>query len=261
MNEKISAFLANRNKNRIVFITGAGISAESGIQTFRDHNGLWNKYRVEDVCSMNTFHKNYKDVHKFYNKRRIELGKVNPNAAHKFLANIQKEFGEDRVSIITTNIDDLHERAGSTNVLHVHGLLTEVIEPFTWEEYAIKKIGYTEWKPMDGIVSKPNVMFFGEQWVYTNGRRREPYKDMEQIIFNLNENDIVFIIGCSHTVVNFSEYFSPEHSKFEHPSKVFSVDVNIKNTPFHHDFSTFITKRATDSIEDMMDIIKEKYNK
>lgn len=260
MKVNIPAFLSNRGKSRIVFITGAGISAESGLQTFRGGNGFWNNYDLDEVCNISTFFKNYQKVHKFYNKRRKELAKISPNITHQFITEVQQIYGEDRVMVITTNVDDLHEKAGS-KVLHVHGILTEMIEPFNWEQYAVKNIGYSKWKPMDGVISKPNVMFFGEQWTYTEGRRRNAYEDMEKIIFNLNEEDIVFIIGCSHTVIDFRNYFSSDKSIYEHCSKVFSVDINNKSTPAHLDFSKSITKSATQSIPDMKEVIHLLFNK
>lgn len=105
-------------KKHIVVLTGAGISAESGLKTFRDSDGLWNGYNIEDVATPRAFMRNPKLVLDFYNMRRAEVAKALPNAAHEGLAALEKEY---RVTIVTQNIDDLHERAGSTNVLHLHG--------------------------------------------------------------------------------------------------------------------------------------------
>ena len=108
----------------IVVLTGAGISAESGLGTFTDSSGLWEKYKIEDVATPEAFKKKPSLVLDFYNIRRRELIKSSPNKAHTGLNKLQEKFNLD---IITQNIDDLHERSGTTNVLHLHGKLTEVI--------------------------------------------------------------------------------------------------------------------------------------
>jgi NAD-dependent deacetylase len=105
-------------KKHIVVLTGAGISAESGLKTFRDSDGLWNGYNIEDVATPRAFMRNPQLVLDFYNMRRAEVAKALPNAAHKGLAALENNY---TVTIVTQNIDDLHERAGSTNVLHLHG--------------------------------------------------------------------------------------------------------------------------------------------
>ncbi|CBH10546.1 NAD dependent deacetylase, putative [Trypanosoma brucei gambiense DAL972] len=118
-----------RRPNRMIAIlTGAGISAESGISTFRDQNGLWENHRVEDVCTPAAFLKQPTVVQRFYNERRRALlsPEVKPNASHQALARLQREYKDGQVVIITQNIDDLHERAGSRQVLHMHGELLKV---------------------------------------------------------------------------------------------------------------------------------------
>jgi NAD-dependent deacetylase len=105
-------------KKHVVVLTGAGISAESGLKTFRDSDGLWNGYNIEDVATPRAFMRNPQLVLDFYNMRRAEVVKALPNAAHEGLAALEKNY---TVTIVTQNIDDLHERAGSTNVLHLHG--------------------------------------------------------------------------------------------------------------------------------------------
>lgn len=106
---------------KLVVLTGAGISAESGLKTFRDSDGLWEGYNIEDVATPQAWRKNPELVQQFYNERRRNVLEAEPNAAHFALAALEKDFD---VSIITQNIDDLHERAGSTNVLHLHGVIT-----------------------------------------------------------------------------------------------------------------------------------------
>ena len=107
----------------IVVLTGAGMSAESGVKTFRDHDGLWEGHDVMQVASPEGFHQNPELVLEFYNQRRRQLKEVEPNQAHKDLATLEKNY---KVTIVTQNVDDLHERAGSTNVIHLHGELKKV---------------------------------------------------------------------------------------------------------------------------------------
>jgi NAD-dependent deacetylase len=108
-------------KKHIVILTGAGISAESGLKTFRDSDGLWEGYNIEDVATPDAWQRNPVLVQQFYNERRKTVLEAKPNAAHYALAKLEEKY---KVSIITQNIDDLHERAGSTNVLHLHGIIT-----------------------------------------------------------------------------------------------------------------------------------------
>ncbi|MEM8798931.1 MAG: Sir2 family NAD+-dependent deacetylase [Pseudomonadota bacterium] len=106
----------------IVVLTGAGVSAESGVRTFRDNDGLWEEHRVEDVATPEAFARNPDLVYAFYNARRAQLGTVEPNAAHRALARLEKEHRGD-VLVVTQNVDDLHERAGQSNLIHMHGEL------------------------------------------------------------------------------------------------------------------------------------------
>ena len=105
-------------KRNLAVLTGAGVSAESGISTFRDSNGLWENYNVEDVASIEGWHRNPGLVLDFYNTRRKELRDARPNAAHLAIAELEEEFN---VTVVTQNVDNLHERAGSTRVIHLHG--------------------------------------------------------------------------------------------------------------------------------------------
>ena len=146
---------------RIVVLTGAGVSAESGVRTFRDHDGLWHDHRIEEVASPEGWLHNMDLVLEFYNQRRKQLHEVDPNAAHYALAELEKHYD---VQIITQNIDYLHERAGSTNVLHLHGELKKarstadpdlVYELDGWE---LKKGDLCE----KGSQLRPHVVWFGE---------------------------------------------------------------------------------------------------
>lgn len=145
----------------LVVLTGAGISAESGIQTFRDSNGLWENHRVEDVASPEGFQRNPALVLDFYNQRRRQAREVQPNAAHQALAAFEKEKGW-RVQIITQNVDTLHERAGSRHVLHLHGRLDQSRSVLTNKIYDCE--GDIQWgdKCPDGGQLRPHIVWFGE---------------------------------------------------------------------------------------------------
>lgn len=148
-------------KEHIVVFTGAGMSAESGIKTFRDADGLWNKHRIEDVATFEAFEKNQALVQDFYNLRRRELMQVQPNAAHYLLAKLEETY---KVTLVTQNIDDLHERAGSTNVLHLHGELRKmhtVNDKLTLYDIDGDIVPFTNGP--DGSCYRPHVVWFGEE--------------------------------------------------------------------------------------------------
>lgn len=146
---------------RIVVLTGAGISAESGIQTFRDGDGLWHNHRIEDVATPEAWERNPELVLEFYNQRRRQLHDVNPNAGHMALAKLETAF---EVEIITQNVDDLHERAGSTRVLHLHGELKKVRS--TSDPSLVYEMHGWELKMGDccekGSQLRPHIVWFGE---------------------------------------------------------------------------------------------------
>ncbi len=172
----------------LVVITGAGISAESGIKTFRDTNGLWEEYRIEDVCTYDAWIKNPKLVLEFYNKRRKQLESVNFNKAHKLIAQLEKHFN---IVIITQNVDNLHERAGSTNVLHLHGELTKVRS--TTDNSLVYDISTKEIKLGDkctkGSQLRPHIVWFGEDVPLFN--------KATQIV---SKSDLLLIVGTSMVV-------------------------------------------------------------
>ena len=146
---------------KIVVFTGAGVSADSGISTFRDADGLWANYRIEDVCTPEALARNRAMVVEFYNIRRRELFAVEPNAAHRAIAELERHFD---VEVVTQNVDNLHERAGSTRVTHLHGELMklrsernpELIVPIEgWEQPL-------DARAEDGALLRPHIVFFGE---------------------------------------------------------------------------------------------------
>lgn len=156
-------------KKRIAVLTGAGVSAESGISTFRDSNGLWEQYKVEDVASIDGWHRNPGLVLDFYNARRRQLETVKPNKAHLSIAELEKEYS---VTVITQNVDNLHERAGSTRIIHLHGELTKVRpadccnENDGFSEKYVFDIGYGDLHLGDlspgGAQLRPHIVWFGE---------------------------------------------------------------------------------------------------
>jgi NAD-dependent deacetylase len=145
----------------IVILTGAGVSAESGLSTFRDSNGLWNNHSIYEVATPEAWLNNKQLVLDFYNHRRSDLQKVKPNAAHLSLASLEKHFN---TQIITQNVDNLHEQSGSKNVLHLHGLLTQARGELSTNP--IIDIGYTNIQLGDvninGEQLRPNIVWFGE---------------------------------------------------------------------------------------------------
>ncbi|MCR4829734.1 MAG: NAD-dependent deacylase [Bacteroidales bacterium] len=146
---------------KVVVLTGAGISAESDISTFRDSDGLWEHYRVEDVCTYDAYVRNPELVINFYNDRRRQLGTVEPNEGHRQLVRLEEYYD---VQIITQNVDNLHERAGSTNILHLHGELTKARSDRN--DNLIVDIGLRDIhlgdKAPDGAQLRPHIVWFGE---------------------------------------------------------------------------------------------------
>lgn len=175
-------------KKTLVVLTGAGVSAESGVATFRDSDGLWENYSIEDVATPEGWAKNPALVQQFYNARRQQMPTVEPNEGHKILAKLEKYFN---VRIITQNVDDLHERGGSTNVLHLHGQLTQARGSKDKEK--IYDIGYNSIEmgdlAEDGTQMRPHIVWFGE--------------DVPEIINAVElaaEADIFVIVGTSMQV-------------------------------------------------------------
>lgn len=173
---------------KIVFLTGAGISAESGISTFRDSNGLWENYNVEDVASIEGWDRNPELMIQFYNARRTELEKAQPNQAHILAAELEKHF---QVTVVTQNIDNLHERAGSTNIIHLHGELTKACSDRG--KRCVQDIGYAPiqygTRTEDGGMMRPFIVWFGEAVPL-----------MEDAVREVEQADIVVIVGTSLNV-------------------------------------------------------------
>lgn len=177
-------------KQRLVILTGAGVSAESGISTFRDSGGLWDKYPVMEVASADGFKRNPALVHEFYNTRRRELLSVEPNAAHLALAELEQWYDVD---VITQNVDNLHERAGSTRVLHLHGELMKVrsmTHPERIYELTTDNLETSpETRDSHGDPVRPHIVFF-----------QEAVPNIEPAIDIVSQADIVVVIGTSMAV-------------------------------------------------------------
>ncbi|MCC8115187.1 MAG: NAD-dependent deacylase [Bacteroidales bacterium] len=176
-------------KKKLVISTGAGMSVESGISTFRDAGGLWENYPVMDVCSADGFARNPSLVHKFYNERRHQLVSVEPNAGHRALVDLEKDYD---VYVITQNVDDLHERAGSKNVLHLHGELMKVRAIDDDSKVYQLEPGELDTTPdtvIDGHHVRPHIVFF-----------QEAVPNFEPATQIAHEADIFVIIGTSLVV-------------------------------------------------------------
>ena len=178
---------------KIVVFTGAGVSADSGLATFRDSDGLWANYRIEDVCTPEALRDNRAQVVDFYNMRRREMLGKEPNAGHRAIAGLEKCFD---VEVITQNVDNLHERAGSKRVIHLHGELTKVCssrDPYN--PHYIKELKPDEYevklgdKAGDGTQLRPFIVWFGES-----------VPEIETAVDYVEKADIFVIIGTSMNV-------------------------------------------------------------
>lgn len=199
---------------KLVVLTGAGVSAESGIQTFRDGDGLWNKYRFEDLASPQAWARDQKLVLDFYNWRRKIVWEAEPNPAHKALVKLENKFD---VQIITQNVDDLHERAGSKNVLHLHGEIRKARS--TIDPDLVYEMDHWELKQGDtcekGSQLRPHIVWFGEA-----------VPIIEPAMHIASEADIFVVIGTSMVVypaASLIVYVKPDNPKFYVDPKAFAV--------------------------------------
>ena len=182
-------------RKKIAVLTGSGVSAESGLSTFRDNGGLWDKYDVNDVASIDGWYRNRKLVLDFYNMERKQLADAKPNAAHVAIAELEKNYD---VTVITQNVDNLHERAGSTRVLHLHGEVTKVrpekgVYDRNFSESEVFDIGYERVDTGDlapnGTQLRPHIVWFGEA-----------VPNIEKAMDIVMKADIFLIVGTSLSV-------------------------------------------------------------
>ena len=178
---------------KLVVLTGAGVSAESGISTFRDNNGLWEQYKVEDVASIEGWCRNPALMTRFYNERRMQLPSVQPNDAHRILAQLEQKYD---VTIITQNVDNLHERAGSSRIIHLHGELMKVTSSLSPNDPRyIRTLGEDELEVKmgqtapDGSQLRPFIVWFGEA-----------VPQIEPAIIETSRADVFLVIGTSLNV-------------------------------------------------------------
>ena len=227
------------NKRKLVVLTGAGISAESGLKTFRDSDGLWEGYDINEVATATAWRRNPSLVQEFYNMRRKSVREATPNAAHYALAELETDFD---VHIITQNIDDLHERAGSTKILHLHGeilkMRSEKNEALVYPVYDDIKMGD---KAEDEAQLRPHIVWF-----------EEPVPMMEVATKLVLNADIFMIVGTSLVVypaaglVNYAPPFLPK----------FIVDKKIPSTYGLHNLTT-VEKPATEGMKEVLPLLKK----
>lgn len=234
--------------HNIAILTGAGISAESGLATFRSSNGLWNNHKVEDVASVEGFQRNPALVHDFYNNLKTEIQQAKPNAAHLALTKLQKEYPAE-INIITQNVDTLHEKAGNQNVYHIHGQINQsvclncgqVLE--TWGDVDTETT--CPHCQVMGMM-KPNIVFFGENLLC-----------MDKVEDILRKCDLFISIGTSGVVypaagfVQLAKYYRAD-----------TVEFTLDTTANNYLFDKHIFGKAGETlppyIEELIKSIKEK---
>ena len=208
-------------KKKIVVLTGAGISAESGIKTFRDADGLWEGHNVMDVATPEGWQKNPELVLDFYNQRRKQLHEVQPNLGHQILAELEKDF---EIQIVTQNVDNLHEKAGSSNVLHLHGELLKVRSTAN-QNYILDWETDLNSGDVDdkGNQLRPHIVWFGEE-----------VPALEQAVDIVQKADVLIIIGTSLQVYPAASlmHFAPENIPIYYvdpnPATIDNLPKNIK---------------------------------
>lgn len=225
---------------KIVVFTGAGMSADSGIATFRDADGLWANYRIEDVCTSEALVRNRALVIDFYNMRRREMLAAQPNAGHLAIAGLERDFD---VEVVTQNVDDLHERAGSTRVTHLHGELRklrsmrnpDVIVPIEGWEQPLDATG------PDGALLRPHIVFFGE-----------PVPMFERAAGIAAQAEVMVVVGTSLAVypaASLVRYVRPE-------VPIYLVDPGNPDVSGIRNPLTVIRKRAAEGVPELVELLR-----
>jgi len=222
-------------KKKIVVFTGAGVSRESGILTFRDSvDGLWENHNIDDVCTPSGWKKDREKVLNFYNDRRRQLPSVEPNSAHTGLVKLEDKYD---VTIVTQNVDDLHERAGSSKILHLHGELTKARGTLSSKE-SIVDIGYDDInigdKCPNGSQLRPHIVWFEEY----------PF-NVEESYDAMIEADVLIIIGTSLMI----GYTLNLLSSVSNDCKIYYIDPQPSRYLDHTKDITYIEKPATEGVE------------
>ena len=219
--------------SKIVILTGAGISAESGLETFRAEDGLWAQHRVEDVATPEGFARDPKLVVDFYNARRSQAAKALPNAAHEALARLEREH-DGEVVVITQNVDDLHERGGSQTVLHMHGALKSALCAacdHRWPAPMVMAAG--DACPACGApMARPDIVWFGEM----------PY-DMEVLFDHLSQADIFAAIGTSGNVYPAAGFVAEARRAGAH-----TIEFNLERSLVGNQFAEHRTGPASTTV-------------
>ncbi|GHE97291.1 NAD-dependent protein deacylase [Aliiroseovarius zhejiangensis] len=209
--------------SHIVILTGAGISAESRLGTFREKDGLWTKYDLNEVATPEGFARNPDLVHAFYNARRANCRNAQPNAAHAALARLQKEHG-GRVTIVTQNVDDLHERAGATDVIHMHGTLSGALCAACDHRWTAPLAMSTDdpCPTCKEMATRPDIVWFGEM----------PYH-MDEIYHHLTGADLFVAIGTSGNVYPAAGFAAEAQS-----AGVETIELNLEPSATANSFDT-----------------------
>ena len=232
-----------------MILSGAGLSAESGISTFRDNDGLWENYDVMEVCSTQGWIKNRKLVTKFYNDRRRDIEFKEPNLAHKILAQLEHDY-RGRIIHLTQNVDNLMEKAGAKDIVHLHGTLTDLRCESCTETFNI------DYAPQEGNETCPNcsnkrirhnVVMFGE-----------PAPEYVHIQQAIRECSLFIAIGTSGAVIDIIPIAKQfKHSIIIDPKRLETASIYDPKTYIDEYFEHFIQKKAADSMQEMMNIIQE----
>ena len=242
----------NYNKEpKIIIFSGAGLSAESGISTFRDSGGLWENFKIEEICNESTWKQNFSKVHEFYNQRRTQLAEVEPNEAHKTIKRLWDKFGED-ILIITQNVDDMLERTGipRDNILHLHGFLREMhctacgtIWDIGTTEFDTEKDRCPTCTSLKGV--KPNIVFFGGSApMYTYLYRALEYLE--------HPDSILIVIGTMGNIVPIDMFTEKIHKS----KKILN---NLEKSEFIDDrnFGQVFYEPATTALLKIEEILKD----
>ena len=230
----------------IVILSGAGISAESGIPTFRDSDGLWNNHRVEDVATIEAWYKNPVAVHAFYNQLKKDIANKQPNPAHLAITRLQREYKNGAVNVVTQNVDLLHEKAGNTNVWHIHGQIDQAVCMRCGR--VLPAAGDMDEKavcPSCGVAGKikPNIVFFGENLLYMD--KVEALLARCRLFVSVGTSGAVF---PANTFARTAKYHGAE-----------TVEFNVGETVNRYDFDRHVTGPAGTTLPAFVDeLLKER---
>ena len=226
--------------NNIVILTGSGTSAESGIETFRADDGLWARHRIDDIATPDGYKRNPQLVYGFYNQRynQLSLPRIQPNDAHLAIAELQQKYS-GKVTLITQNIDNLHERAGSKSVIHMHGELTKVRCEETNRLYPYRELSQILKCPCCGVMGnlRPHVVWFHEMPLF-----------MEEIYAQLAQADLFIAIGTSGSVFPAADFVKQANRVNAH-----TVEINLDSTHISSEFKEHRVGNATVEVRNLVE--------